>query len=483
MEELKVGDIIKERYEIVKFLGSGSLGEVWLARDRMTGREVIVKIYQSLDPSEIEEFLREYSNMKDLSSPYLLIPEYYDVFHHRPFLVMKYYERRSSSKLSGNISEEQLWAFIEDVANGLDVLHNQSVPIVHQDIKPDNILIDNNGRFLLTNFGISKQLRATMHHQSKRDVSSGAMPYMAPEGFNSDPKLSTASDIWSLGASIYELATGELPFSGYGGAMQRSGAEMPRLPQCYSEELNTLMQQCLSLDAEIRPTSTDIIRFASSNAATNLGLVDKLTDFEIEKPEDNIQLNLKGHITEVIITPRFNDNFGTVWFFVVSMGYLGMSNLSILHDDTLYNNSLRALLMVVSLIGPVVMWLRGYYLVKRWNVIGKYLMCGAIYNIIFFTLWGCCVVIYPDLNLNDFFAKTHWRDYCWPIIPIIIGLGCVSMLIGVFWGLFSALRSIKKLGKENPVIWSNSGNKLIPITLEYILPILFIVVFTVFWVI
>ena len=219
MEELKVGDIIKQRYTLVQFLGSGSFGEVWLAHDLMTGRDVALKIYLSLDPAGVEEFQREYSNSADLSSPYLLTPEYFDVHNRRPFLVMKFCENGSSSKLSGQISEDRLWAFIHDVASGLEILHSQSDPIVHQDIKPDNILVDSNGHFLITDFGISKRLRATMRRQSKRDVSSGAMPYMAPERFESMPKLNPASDIWSLGASIYELATGELPLNGLGGRM------------------------------------------------------------------------------------------------------------------------------------------------------------------------------------------------------------------------------------------------------------------------
>lgn len=262
MEELKVGDIIKERYALVRFLGSGSFGEVWLAHDQITGRDVALKIYLSLDPTGVAEFQREYSNTIDLSSPYLLTPDHFDVYGRRPFLVMKFCENGSASKLVGSISEDQIWNFISDVANGLAVLHIQSDPIVHQDIKPDNILIDGNGRFLITDFGISKRLRATMRRQSKRDVSSGAMPYMAPERFESNPKLTTASDIWSLGASIYELATGELPFSGFGGAMQRNGAELPSLPNNFSSALNGIMQRCLIQNSEERPSASELLSWA-----------------------------------------------------------------------------------------------------------------------------------------------------------------------------------------------------------------------------
>lgn len=269
MEELRAGDTIKERYKLVRFLGSGSFGEVWLAHDLLTGRDVALKIYLSLDPAGVEQFQREYANTIDLLSPHLLTPEYFDIYGRRPFLVMKYCKNGSSSKLVGNISEELLWQFIHDVAKGLEVLHNQTEPIVHQDIKPDNILIDGDGRFVITDFGISKRLRSTMRRQSKRDINSGAMPYMAPERFNNNPRLNTASDIWSLGASIYELATGELPFSGFGGAMQKNGADMPSLTKNFSPILNEIMQLCLNPKPENRPNAVELSEWVKSKTIPN----------------------------------------------------------------------------------------------------------------------------------------------------------------------------------------------------------------------
>lgn len=283
MEELKIGNIIKQRYSLVDFLGSGSFGEVWLAHDQMTGRDVALKIYLSLDPAGVEEFQREYSNTADLSSPYLLTPEYFDVHNRRPFLVMKYCANGSSSKLAGQISEDKLWAFIHDVASGLEVLHSQSDPIVHQDIKPDNILVDSNGRFLITDFGISKKLRSTMRRQSKRDVSSGAMPYMAPERFDSSPKLNPASDIWSLGASIYELAIGELPLNGFGGTMLRHGAEIPSLSGNYSKDINNLMQACLSPNPLDRPTADKIAKAAYNRSYHRASSTNGHTDYFAQK--------------------------------------------------------------------------------------------------------------------------------------------------------------------------------------------------------
>lgn len=264
MAELKIGTIVKDRYTLKEFKGSGSFGEVWLAHDEVLDCDVAIKIYISLDPRGVEEFKSEYITTQGISHPNLLTTTYFDVWEQRPFLVMKYCAKGSSSAQTGKMDEYALWQFIHDVAAGLKYLHNMPEPIIHQDIKPDNILVDDSDRYLITDFGISKKIRSTMRKQSKRAVGAGATAYMGPERFESDPTPVKASDIWSLGASIYELATGELPFSGLGGGMQRNGAEMPVLDNKWSKDMTMVMQSCLAKETWDRPTAQQLEEFSDA---------------------------------------------------------------------------------------------------------------------------------------------------------------------------------------------------------------------------
>lgn len=264
MAELKIGTKVKDRYTLKEFKGSGSFGEVWLAHDEVLDCDVAIKIYISLDPRGVEEFKSEYITTQGISHPNLLTTTYFDVWEQRPFLVMKYCAKGSSSAQTGKMDEYALWQFIHDVAAGLKYLHNMPEPIIHQDIKPDNILVDDSDRYLITDFGISKKIRSTMRKQSKRTVGAGATAYMGPERFESDPTPVKASDIWSLGASIYELATGELPFSGLGGGMQRNGAEMPVLDNKWSKDMTMVMQSCLAKETWDRPTAQQLEEFSDA---------------------------------------------------------------------------------------------------------------------------------------------------------------------------------------------------------------------------
>lgn len=257
--ELKQGTVIAGRYTLKEYKGSGSFGEVWLAEDGELKIDVAIKLYISLDQKGQDEFKDEYKVAYGLSHENLLTAQYYSVWDHRPYLIMKYCSRGSAGNLGGNASEADIWKFIHDVANGLKYLHVQEPPIVHQDIKPENILIDEQGNYLITDFGISKKMRTTMRKQSKRSIESGAIAYMGPERFLKDPMAVKASDIWSLGVSIYELATNDLPFMGQGGGMLNAGAALPELDGSqWSANLNEIMQACLAKNTWDRPTAEDL---------------------------------------------------------------------------------------------------------------------------------------------------------------------------------------------------------------------------------
>jgi serine/threonine protein kinase len=256
---------INNRYRLIKPIGRGSFGEVWLAEDKNLGFNVALKIYVALDNKGLEEFKNEFKNVYYLHHPNLLKADYYDTIGNNPYLVMQYCPE-STGDLAGNMSEAEIRKFIKDVASGLAYLHSND--IVHRDIKPDNILKDSMGNYVITDFGLSIKMRSTLRKASGRFNNtadqSGTVGYMAPEMFAAKPDIVKATDVWALGVTIYELATGELPFCGQGGVMELHGAELPILPDQYSKELNDLMKRCLAKDAWDRPTAQTIVNQLSS---------------------------------------------------------------------------------------------------------------------------------------------------------------------------------------------------------------------------
>ena len=261
------GTVFDGRFLLKKFKGSGSFGEVWLAVDQQTGIEVAIKIYIAMDPQGLEDFIKEFRISFNFNHPNLLHANYLEICrddNNRPYLVMPYCPQGSASKYIGNITEEVLWVFIRDVAAGLAYLHSQEPPIIHQDIKPDNILIGPSGDFMITDFGISKQVRSTLRKSAAQVGSSGTIAYMGPEHFVNGYSAIKASDIWALGATIYELAMGDLPFCGYGGSMLNHGADMAELPEPdFSHELNKIMQLCLSKETWTRPAADQLAEYAA----------------------------------------------------------------------------------------------------------------------------------------------------------------------------------------------------------------------------
>ena len=262
--QLQPNTLFHNHYTLVRLIGRGGFSEVWLAKDKYTGLDLALKIYApngGLDSDGIESFAGEIRRVYNLNHPNLLKPQHFDVCDGMPYLVMPYCANGSVTKRAGHISEDEIWKVLHDVAAGLAYLHEHN--IVHQDIKPDNILQAADGHYLITDFGISTKTRVTLSKtQLMNNVDLGTAAYMAPERFSSNPAPCCASDIWALGATLYELITGSVPFGdGYlpGGLLQKSGAELPSLPAGISDSLREIIKKSLSLNPSDRPKAAELI--------------------------------------------------------------------------------------------------------------------------------------------------------------------------------------------------------------------------------
>ena len=278
------------RYILKTQLGRGGFSEVWLANDQWTGLDVAVKVYapgQGMDEDGLKDFSKELANVYALNHTNLLKPQHVDSWQGMPYLIMAFCENGSCYKYVGQLKEADAWKFIADVASGLAYLHSRD--IIHQDIKPDNILIDSNGNYLITDFGISVQARSTLRKSmSNASSGGGTTAYMAPERFSKDPKPIKASDIWSLGATIYELITGKLPFGEVGGGMQRSGATIPTISAPISTVLRQTIIKMLAEDPWDRPTASLLADWAQNPSAISL-----VMDEEIEQDGGSSFLKVK----------------------------------------------------------------------------------------------------------------------------------------------------------------------------------------------
>jgi len=263
---LQQDTLFDNRYLLKKLLGSGGFSEVWLVEDtKVSYKKMALKVYapgKGLDDDGVQLFSNEFELVFDLNHANLLRPSHFDVCERSPYLLMPYCEQGSVNKFAGRFAEEDAWRFMHDVAAGLAYLHEQEPPIIHQDIKSDNVLKDQSGRYLITDFGISAKSRSTLRKSMSSVKLGGTMAYMPPERFSKENIPIKASDIWAIGATVYELLTGHLPFGEHGGLMQKSGAETPDLSGNFSKELQEVVCRCLLKDPWNRPVAQQIVEWA-----------------------------------------------------------------------------------------------------------------------------------------------------------------------------------------------------------------------------
>ncbi len=277
------GKLFDNRYKLLRPLSTdGGTADVWLALDANTvknracldyapnltdqevdvlGLVVAIKIYRpknALDVEGEQRFRDEYMIVFNCNHTNLLHPTSYSIFEEMPYLVLPYCKQGSSEKLIGKLKKDaDIWKYIEDVASGLAYLHACTPPIVHQDIKPGNVLIDDIYNYAITDFGISSKKGGSREYFFD-DENSGTLAYMAPERFVEEAEPLPQSDIWAFGATLHELLTGNVPFGEEGGyAQSQKNVPMPDAPGA-SADIQRLIHACLSADPDSRPTAQQL---------------------------------------------------------------------------------------------------------------------------------------------------------------------------------------------------------------------------------
>jgi serine/threonine protein kinase len=260
-------NLLGERFALERQIGAGGMARVYLGRDTVLDRPVAVKIlnpgYSGTDIGA--RFRREGRTAARLSHPNIV--QVYDAGEGElegrevSYIVMEYVPGGDLKGLideKGPMTNDELAKLGADVSSGLAHAHERGV--IHRDIKPHNILIDANGRPKLTDFGIARALDTTQATQTGSYL--GTALYSSPEQLRGE-KVTPKSDVYSLGIALYQAAVGKAPFSGT--PIEIASQHVTREPDTpsvlgadLSDELETLILDCVNKDPDRRPTAQEV---------------------------------------------------------------------------------------------------------------------------------------------------------------------------------------------------------------------------------
>jgi tRNA A-37 threonylcarbamoyl transferase component Bud32 len=210
---LPAGAILASRYRILRILGMGGMGSVYLAEDQKLETRVAIKVLRevlSRDTGSVKGLIAEAKHSIRLSHPNVVRVNNFEDGETVKFLVMEYVEGQSLADRIAEkekLSEEEVRRIGIEICKGLE--HAHEMKVIHRDIKPGNILMGKNGAIKIADFGIARECRDSMSRLTSQ-VDSGTLLYMSPEQLLG--KSNEASDVYSLGVVLYEMLAGKPPF-------------------------------------------------------------------------------------------------------------------------------------------------------------------------------------------------------------------------------------------------------------------------------
>ena len=273
-------------YRILEKLGGGGMGVVYKAHDTRLGRGVALKFLPeeyARDPQRLKRFEREARTASALNHPHICTIHDMGEYEGQPFLVMELIEGQTlPAPAVRRLSLPALVPLVGQVARALTAAH--AAGIVHRDIKPDNIMVRDDGYAKVVDFGLARTLptfaappEATAAEVTDQGTLLGTVRYMSPEQARAET-AGSASDLFSLGVVLYELATGQHPFPADSqiGVLHAILSQSPPRPALLNPEipapLEALILQMLEKDARLRPTAAEVDAMLAEPTGKGSGL-------------------------------------------------------------------------------------------------------------------------------------------------------------------------------------------------------------------
>jgi len=271
--------ILQNRYRILRQLGQGGMGTVYEAVDQRLNTTIALKETHATDERLLKQFEREAQLLARLQHPAL--PRVSDHFTEGDgqFLVMQFIAGEDLGKMIGRQSAgfpvQEVLRWGDELLDALDYLHAQDPPVIHRDIKPQNLKLSERGRIILLDFGLAKGLPGGATQATAQKSVLGYTPNYAPLEQIHDEGTDARSDLYSLGATLYHLLTGVVPPGSLKRITALSNGEADPLVSAHvinsqiPAEVSTVLNLSMAIARNRRPASAAEMRRALQDAATS----------------------------------------------------------------------------------------------------------------------------------------------------------------------------------------------------------------------
>jgi tetratricopeptide (TPR) repeat protein len=277
-EVFMLADLHLGSYQIMEQIGVGGMATVYRARQPSMDRIVAIKVIQGglTDPAAIQRFQREARLVARLEHPHILPVYDFDAAHDPPYIVMRCLDGGTLEAVleRGPLPPIDAAVLMRQVCAGLDYAHRQGV--IHRDVKPSNILIDQDGNAFVSDFGIARSAEGSASLRlTQEGMVLGSVEYMSPEQVMGRRDIDPRSDLYSLGVLLFQMLSGHLPYESdppLGVLAMHLNAPIPSLHELCPHlppEIDAVIQKALAKSRDDRYTSA-VVLSASLDAALGL---------------------------------------------------------------------------------------------------------------------------------------------------------------------------------------------------------------------